>query len=44
MPAIDKAKAAKIPVIAYDRLIEDPSTFYITFDNKQVGNADGRRR
>jgi D-xylose transport system substrate-binding protein len=36
-PAIEKAKTAKIPVIAYDRLIEDPYTFYITFDNKKVG-------
>ena len=36
-PAIAKATAAKIPVIAYDRLIEDPNTFYITFDNKKVG-------
>jgi len=36
-PAIEKAKTAKIPVIAYDRLIEDPYTFYITFDNKRVG-------
>jgi D-xylose transport system substrate-binding protein len=37
LPAIAKAKAAGIPVIAYDRLIEDDSTFYITFDNKKVG-------
>jgi D-xylose transport system substrate-binding protein len=36
-PAIEKAKTANIPVIAYDRLIEDPYTFYITFDNKRVG-------
>ena len=36
-PAIAKATAARIPVIAYDRLIEDPNTFYITFDNKKVG-------
>ena len=36
-PAIAKATAAHIPVIAYDRLIEDPGTFYITFDNKKVG-------
>ncbi len=36
-PAIAKAKAANIPVIGYDRLIEDPYTFYITFDNKRVG-------
>src|SRR5690349_20257597 len=38
-PAIDKAKAANIPVIGYDRLIEDPSVFYITFDNKRVGTV-----
>jgi D-xylose transport system substrate-binding protein len=36
-PAIEKAKAANIPVIGYDRLIEDPYAFYITFDNKRVG-------
>ncbi len=38
-PAIDKAKSANIPVIGYDRLIEDPSVFYITFDNKRVGTV-----
>jgi D-xylose transport system substrate-binding protein len=36
-PAIEAAKTAEIPVIAYDRLIEDEYTFYITFDNKRVG-------
>jgi D-xylose transport system substrate-binding protein len=36
-PAIEAAKAENIPVIAYDRLIEDEYTFYITFDNKRVG-------
>jgi D-xylose transport system substrate-binding protein len=36
-PAVDKAKAAGIPVIAYDRLIFDPDTFYITFNNIGVG-------
>jgi D-xylose transport system substrate-binding protein len=36
-PAVAKALAAKIPVIAYDRLIEDPGAFYITFDNVLVG-------
>jgi len=39
LPAIEKAKAAGIPVIGYDRLIEDESVFYITFDNKGVGTA-----
>ncbi len=39
LPAIQKAKDAGIPVIAYDRLIEDPSALYITFDNVAVGKA-----
>ena len=38
-PAIDKAKTAGIPVIGYDRLIEDTSVFYISFDNKRVGTV-----
>ncbi|MBY6046537.1 substrate-binding domain-containing protein [Vannielia litorea] len=37
-PAIDAADAEGIPVIGYDRLIEDDRTFYITFDNKGVGS------
>jgi D-xylose transport system substrate-binding protein len=36
-PAVAKALNAGIPVIAYDRLIEDPKAFYITFDNVLVG-------
>jgi D-xylose transport system substrate-binding protein len=36
-PAVAKALAAGVPVIAYDRLIEDPGAFYITFDNVLVG-------
>jgi D-xylose transport system substrate-binding protein len=36
-PAIASATAKGVKIIAYDRLIEDPSTFYITFDNKKVG-------
>jgi D-xylose transport system substrate-binding protein len=36
-PAIADATSKGVKVIAYDRLIEDPSTFYITFDNKKVG-------
>jgi D-xylose transport system substrate-binding protein len=36
-PAVKKALDAGIPVIAYDRLIEDPGAFYITFDNVKVG-------
>src|SRR5947199_95353 len=40
LPSIAKAKQAGIPVIAYDRLIEDPSALYITFDNVAVGKAE----
>src|SRR5689334_15259386 len=40
LPAIQKAKDAGVPVIAYDRLIEDPSALYITFDNVGVGKAE----
>lgn len=36
-PAVDQAAAEGIPVVGYDRLIEDDRTFYITFDNKGVG-------
>lgn len=41
-PAIRAAQAAKIPVIAYDRLIEDPYVYYLTFDNVEVGRIMGR--
>jgi D-xylose transport system substrate-binding protein len=37
LPAVNKASKQKIPVVAYDRLIEAPGVFYITFDNKEVG-------
>lgn len=40
LPALQKAKDAGIPVIAYDRLIEDPSILYLTFDNVLVGKAE----
>jgi D-xylose transport system substrate-binding protein len=40
LPALKKASDAGIPVIAYDRLIENPSVLYITFDNVLVGKAE----
>ncbi len=36
-PAINAADAEGIPVVGYDRLIEDARAFYLTFDNKGVG-------
>ncbi|HXV71692.1 MAG TPA: substrate-binding domain-containing protein [Acidimicrobiia bacterium] len=37
LPAVQSALDQGIPVIAYDRLIENPETLYITFDNIGVG-------
>ena len=41
-PAIEKAVAEGIPVVAYDRLIENPEAFYLTFDNKEVGRLQAK--
>ncbi len=38
--ALEVAQNAGVPVIAYDRLIEDPNVLYITFDNVGVGKAE----
>lgn len=37
LPAVQSALDQGIPVIAYDRLIEDPGALYVTFDNVGVG-------
>ncbi len=42
VPALAKAKQKNIPVVAYDRLIEQPGVFYLTFDNKEVGREQAR--
>ncbi|SMF81346.1 xylose-binding protein [Tistlia consotensis] len=41
-PAINAADAEGIPVVGYDRLIEDPRAFYLTFDNKEVGRMQAQ--
>ncbi len=41
-PAVQEAIDESIPVIGYDRLIENPRPFYITFDNKEVGRMQAR--
>lgn len=39
---VQKAKQSNVPVIAYDRLIQDNDlAFYATFDNVAVGRAQG---
>jgi D-xylose transport system substrate-binding protein len=37
LPAVQSAVEQGVPVIAYDRLIEDPGALYVTFDNVEVG-------
>ena len=41
-PAVQLAADEGIPVIAYDRLIEDDRAFYLTFDNVEVGRMHAR--
>ncbi len=41
-PAVASATSNGVPVIAYDRLIEDPSALYITFDNALVGKMQAQ--
>jgi len=41
-PAVENAAAEGIPVVGYDRLIEIPSAFYITFNNVEVGRMEAK--
>lgn len=41
-PAVESALDQGIPVIGYDRLIENEGAFYITFDNVEVGRMQAR--
>jgi len=41
-PSVAKAIQNGVPVIAYDRLIEDPKALYITFDNVLVGKLEAQ--
>jgi len=42
LPAVASALEQGIPVVAYDRLIENPGALYITFDNVEVGRMQAR--
>jgi D-xylose transport system substrate-binding protein len=40
---VNKAKQQNVPVIAYDRLVNDaPIDYYVSFDNEQVGKLQGQ--
>jgi D-xylose transport system substrate-binding protein len=41
-PAVASAISNGVPVIAYDRLIEDPNALYLTFDNVEVGRMEAQ--
>lgn len=42
IPAVQAAADENVPVVAYDRLIEDDRAFYLTFDNVEVGRMQAR--
>ncbi|HEY4082110.1 MAG TPA: substrate-binding domain-containing protein [Burkholderiaceae bacterium] len=42
LPAVNAARQAGVPVLAYDRLIQDPNVLYLTFDNFEVGRMQAR--
>jgi len=39
---VSNAKGRKIPVIAYDRLASGPVDYYVSFDNRKVGEVQGQ--
>ncbi len=41
-PSVASATEAGIPVVAYDRLIEDPGALYVTFDNVKIGELEAQ--
>ncbi len=41
-PSVANATAAGVPVVAYDRLIEDPGALYVTFDNVKIGELEAQ--
>ncbi|MEM7412659.1 MAG: substrate-binding domain-containing protein [Myxococcota bacterium] len=42
-PGLAAARAAGVPVLAYDRLIDAPDVFYLSFDNRRVGRLQAEQ-
>jgi D-xylose transport system substrate-binding protein len=42
LPALHRAEAAGVSVIAYDRLIEDPKVLYMAYDTVEIGRLEAR--
>jgi D-xylose transport system substrate-binding protein len=41
-PSVESAVSQGVPVVAYDRLIEDPGALYVTFDNVKIGELEAQ--
>ena len=41
-PSVANALSNGVPVIGYDRLIEDPGALYLTFDNVEIGRLEAQ--
>lgn len=39
---VNNAKGKKVPVVAYDRLASGPVDYYVSFDNRKVGEVQGQ--
>jgi D-xylose transport system substrate-binding protein len=39
---VNSAKGKNVPVVAYDRLASGPVDYYVSFDNKKVGEVQGQ--
>jgi D-xylose transport system substrate-binding protein len=39
---VSSAKAQNVPVVSYDRLAQGPVTYYVSFDNRKVGQVQGQ--
>jgi len=39
---VNSAKSQSVPVVSYDRLAKGPIAYYVSFDNKKVGQLQGQ--
>jgi D-xylose transport system substrate-binding protein len=39
---VSSAKSQNVPVVSYDRLAQGPVTYYVSFDNRKVGQVQGQ--
>lgn len=39
---VNNAQGQRVPVVAYDRLADGPITYYVSFDNRKVGQVQGQ--